>query len=376
MNKDLRGRPAKVFHILTDPNVGGAGRQLTYMMGCADRERFEYTVVVPEGSRMAERFAAAGVRTLEIPEMDRSFSPPAAPRLFRLLKVESPDIVHTHSSFTGRVAALKAGIPVRIMTKHSSDPPPRAASSFPGKLFCGLHWRRTLTAAIATDDASAGSLAACGVPESYINIIYNGAPEPRIPAEAEKKALRNSIGLPEDAIACGTFSRLEPEKDIVTLLRAAALCLRRAPNVRFLVCGDGSKEAELRELCSRYGLNGKVIFCGFVSDPAAYMSLCRIIISPSRSVETTSLSVIEGMSMGLVPVVTDVGGSPLLAEGCGVCVPTCDPPALADAVLSVLRDSAKAKIMSEAAVRRYSERFTARRMAEMTEKIYLRALGL
>ncbi len=372
----MKERPLRVVHILTDSNVGGAGRQLLYLTSGSGRGRFEYTVMLPEGSALVPRFAAQGIAAVQIPGMNASRCPAAMRTLTREIKRISPDIVHTHSSYTGRMAALKAGVPVRIMTKHSSDMPPRLMSSFPVRLFCSAHWKRTLSAAIATDDASARSLIACGMPEKYINIIYNGAPAPRAVSDAEKKALRVSLGIPDDCVVCGTFSRLEAEKGIVTLLRAASLVLRQLPNVRFIICGSGSRETELKELCSRYGLDGKVLFCGFAGDPAPYMSLCRLLISPSDSVETSSLSVIEGMSMGLVPVVTDVGGSSTLAEGCGLCVPPVDPPALAEAVVSLLRDSARTDILSEEASRRYAEHFTAERMREMTEILYARTLGL
>jgi glycosyltransferase involved in cell wall biosynthesis len=368
--KPPQDRPLRVVHILTDSNIGGAGRQLLYLAGASDRSKFEFIFILPEGARTGPEFERLGAGVRYVRGLRKSFSPAAGRELLLLLKELRPDIVHTHASFTGRIAALRARVPVRIMTRHSSDPPPRILSRLPGRLLCSLHWRRTLTAAVATDAESALSLVSCGMPEKYISVIYNGAPEPRKVGAGESAALRAELGIPENAVVCGTFARLEPEKDIVTLLRAAALCMRTASNLYFIICGEGSLGAELRALSSRYGLDGRVIFCGFAADPAPYMAICSLLVSCSRAVETSSLSVIEGMSMGLVPVVTDVGGSPVLAEGCGVCVPPCDPPALYEAILGLLRDPVRRSALSEAARQRYLREFTAEAMASKTCALY------
>lgn len=46
----------KVMHILTDTNVGGAGTLLYNTIRCGDEKRFDYIVVLPQGSRLIERF--------------------------------------------------------------------------------------------------------------------------------------------------------------------------------------------------------------------------------------------------------------------------------------------------------------------------------
>ncbi|MBO7376184.1 MAG: glycosyltransferase family 4 protein, partial [Clostridia bacterium] len=252
-----------------------------------------------------------------------------------------------------------------------SDLPPRPLRRFPLRLFSGLHLRVTADAAIATDESAALALIYAGMPAKKIRLIYNGAPPVRETSAEERALLRGSLGIPENALCVGLFSRLEPIKGALQFVQAAAVCLARTDNVRFLVCGKGSLEKEMRQMADRFGIAGKIVFAGYAEDVAPYMNLCKIIDSPSLGTETSSLSLCEGMSAGLVPVVTDVGGNARLADGCGKTVPPDDPPALADAILGLFRDPGLLRLCSEKAVRRYRERYTAQRMAAETHALYL-----
>ena len=51
----------KVTHILTDSNIGGAGRLLRYFLEEADREQFEYSVILPEDAALIPEIEALGV---------------------------------------------------------------------------------------------------------------------------------------------------------------------------------------------------------------------------------------------------------------------------------------------------------------------------
>ena len=362
--------PVKILHILTEKTAGGAGRQLSYLISESDGSRFSHAVVLPEGAESAERLRAAGAEVIFCPGLRGSFCPRAARALFRIIKSNSPDIVHTHSSFTGRLAARRARVPATVMTKHCSDMPPKPLTRFPLRLFSRLHLSLTADAAIATDESAAAALIAEGMPRNRIKLIYNGSPRMRETSAEEREELRRRLGIPDGTICVGLFSRLEPAKGALQFVQAAALCLAQADGIFFIVCGKGSLEQTMREAAERYGAAGRIIFAGYASDPAPYMNICSVIVSPSLGNETSSLSLCEGMSLGLVPVVTDVGGSARLIGGAGRVVPPDDPPALADAILELCRDPDLCRIFSDRAPRRYAERCTSARMSELTHLLY------
>lgn len=367
----------KVFHLLTDKNIGGAGKHILYLLSAADRERFDYTAVLPEGAKMSEKLRAAGIRVTELPGFDKSFCPSCKGALKKLFMSEKPDIVHTHSALTAVRAAAAARVPVRIMTKHCSDLPPEYTRDLLGRTLCRAHFRRNLSAAIATDHSSADALKACGMPADMITVIENGAIPPKEHTEAEKRAFRSGLGIPEDAVIAGNFARLEPVKAQSDILAAAALLTKQAGNLYFIIAGTGSLEAELREKIAKFGLTDRVKLTGYMDDISLCMSVCTFNINTSVGTETTNLALTEGMSLGLVPIVTDVGGNRRLVEngGCGYVIPCDDPPALAAALLGLMRDPPEIAFLSEKAVSFFRESRTAERMARETEELYLGLLG-
>ena len=100
------------------------------------------------------------------------------------------------------------------------------------------------------------------------------------------------------------------EKSPGLFLQAAYEILQRYPYARFLVLGDGSLGAHLRELAVRLGMQAAVLFAGMVA-PAALPSLLRrlhMVVNPSLIYETFCISNIEAMSMQLPLITFAVGG--------------------------------------------------------------------
>ena len=113
----------RVLQIISDTNIGGGGRSLLNYLSCCDRSRFSPSVVLPRSSALTERVRALDVPVEEIDAMaDRSLDLRAIPPLTRILRRERPDLVHTHGSLSGRIAARLAGCPV-VYTRHCAFPP-------------------------------------------------------------------------------------------------------------------------------------------------------------------------------------------------------------------------------------------------------------
>ena len=100
----------KLIHIISDSNIGGAGRCLVNYLRCHDRSRFDTSVILPRGSLLIPEIAALDVPYFEVDGIaEHSFSPEAVGSLCPLLRREKPAIVHTHGSFSGRLAANLCG---------------------------------------------------------------------------------------------------------------------------------------------------------------------------------------------------------------------------------------------------------------------------
>lgn len=366
----------KVTHILTDSNIGGAGRLLRYFLENADRERFEYSVILPVGAALIPEIEALGVSVYGVEGIaDRSNAPAAKSAIVGLLKDIAPDILHTHSSRTGRFAGVEAGVPVIILSKHCSDMPPEKLTKFPYSYLAAREWKKTLTGAIATDDVSLVAINREGVPKEKIRLIYNGASPLAKSSEEEKSILRRELGIPDDAFVVGIFARMELVKDHDTFLDFAYECIERGlDKAYFLIVGDGSKRWYVDDFIENEELGDRIKSLGFVSDIAPLMNLCHVNINCSIGTETTNLALLEGMSLGVVPVVSDLGGNIKIAENCGIVCTRGDDEEFADAIEELYHDRDKLAELSSAAKAKYLANYTSERMAREVEEYYLSLL--
>ena len=366
----------KVTHILTDSNIGGAGRLLRYQLEKADRERFDYSVILPEDAALIPEIEALGIPVVTVYGIaDRSTAPEMKGILTEKIKSLAPDILHTHSSRTGRFAGVAAGVPKIILSKHCSDMPPAQLMKFPYKQMLVREWKKTLHGAIATDDSAADSIAAEALSHDKITVIYNGAPALRVLSDEEKSALKAELGIPEKAFVVGIFARIEPVKDHDKFLDIATECIERGlDDVYFLIVGDGSKRDYVEDYIEESEYGDRIKVTGFVPDVAPLMNICDVNVNCSVGTETSNLALIEGMSLGIVPVVSDLPGNERIAEGCGIVCDRNDYEEFADAIESLFRDREKLCALSGAAKEKYLAKYTSERYAREVEEYYLQLM--
>ena len=365
----------KVLHILTDTNIGGAGRIFLQLLRCFDRERFDVVTALPSGAELIPFVRELGYRVIETEKShDRSYERGAIAEYRRIIREEKPDIIHTHSAFSGKAAGFLSHVPVRIYTRHCVFDMPKKLTTFPGKQINGFVNNTLSTAIVAVAQAAADNLTETGVSEKKITVILNGvSPVPMISAD-EKKAFRASLGIAEDDFVCMISARLEPYKGHSYLLDAASLLAKGslARRVVFLCLGDGTEREALTKRAAEEGLSDSVRFTGFVRDIVPYYNIADLSLNCSWGTEATSLALVEAMSLGKPAVVTDFGGNPgvIHDEENGLLIPKKDAAALRDAIVRVMEDPALYKTLSDGAARIYQTDFTPEVMTKKLETLY------
>jgi len=170
-----------------------------------------------------------------------------------------------------------------------------------------------------------------GIPPLRIHDISNGVDTMRFrPAsEDERRQLRHTLGLPAGPLAvyAGRLSRL---KGLDVLLEAWL----EVDGGHLCVVGDGEERPALEARASRLP---RVRFHGAVADTAPLLRAADVCVLPSRA-EGLPVAILEGMSCGLAPVATSVGGTPDAIEDgiSGLLVPPDDQGALARALRRAL----------------------------------------
>lgn len=361
----------KILNIMTDATLGGAGRVLLQTLKCLDRERFDLVVAAPSGSALVPLVQELGYRVIETEKgHDRSWERGAVKEYKRIIRAEKPDIVHTHSSLAGKVAAWLLGVPVRIYTRHCVFEMSKRATTFPGKQISGLINNTLSTGIVAVAHAARDNLVETGVDPKKITVIINGVePLPELSA-AEKLEFRRSLGFDEKDLICLLSARMEPYKGHSYLLETVKLLQDRT--IKFILMGDGSCKADLERQAKELGIGDRVHFTGFVLDVVPYCNICDLNLNCSYGTEASSIALAEGMSLGKPMVVTDFGGNPyMVTEGVnGLMVPQKDPKAMADAILKIAKDPALYSRLSVGAKAEYEKKFNARAMTAQLEALY------
>ncbi|HEX2513998.1 MAG TPA: glycosyltransferase family 4 protein, partial [Chloroflexota bacterium] len=185
-------------------------------------------------------------------------------------------------------------------------------------------------------------------------------------------------GLAEGGAVVLNASRLVPQKDLPTLLRAAVLVRRQRPGTRFVIAGDGPLRAELETLAATLGVSEGVRFLGRIDRVAmpGLFAACDV-LAVSSVYEGTSLVAVEAAAAGKPVVTTQVAGAAdtVLDGQTGRIVPLQHPGALAEALLSILADPARAARMGEMGQAHASERFSLQQTVEQVVTMWSTTAG-
>lgn len=365
----------KVLHILTDTNIGGAGKCALTLAKYMNGPGCGVEVILPENSAIRPSFEKIGVPVTEAAWIgERSFHPRAVAALLRLIREKKPDIVHTHAALSGRVAAKMYGRCKIVYTRHSVFDVPEKNRRFPRRQAMGFVNNFFSDAIIAVSPAAKDNLTATGADPKKIHVIMNGAEPVTALGPAERAEIRRVYGIGEGDFVILDAARLVPEKGHEILLNAAKILAEKPlfeKKLKFLIAGSGPEEARLKEKAAAEGIPG-VIFAGFVEDMDRIFNITDLQVSASYGTEATSVALLQGMSLGIPAAASDFGGNPYVVKNGvnGLLFPSKNAEALAEAIRSLCSDRVMYDKMAKNARKIYEDEFTARIMAERTKALY------
>ncbi len=333
-----------------------------------DSSRFQVDVAGLRPKDAAGEFLEKqGIRVFYIQE--GKISPKNIAAIAALAEEGNYDILHLHgysSANFGRLAARKVGIR-SIVHEHA------ILQVQPHQFVVDWLLRKRTDVAVAVSNAvKAFMMHGRSIPEEKIEVIWNGidlkqfqnVPEERV------RRFREQHGLPENAKIIGTVTRLREEKGNAYLIEAAAEVLRQEPETTFVLIGDGPLRDSLQQQAQELGIDEKVLFTGFVTDVHAALAALDIVVLPSLR-EGFGLALVEAMAAGKPVVATKVGGMIELArhERSALMVYEADSPALAQAILRLIREPALAQQLA-AQAKEDSARFSIEENVRALEALY------
>ena len=163
----------------------------------------------------------------------------------------------------------------------------------------------------------------------------------------EKKQLRKEMGFDEDQKILLCVGELLPNKNQQMIINIMPQILKKYPDARLLLAGNGPEMENLEALIASLGLENSVTMLGYVTNLQDYQHISDILVSCSKR-EGLPLNVIEAMMSGNPCVLTENRGHRELVNGGknGCLVKVNDNTAMTESILGIFGDPAKAQELS------------------------------
>ena len=304
-----------IIHIISGGDVGGAKTHVLSLLAGLCRTENIRLVCFMEGPFAQE------ARDLQIPTTVITHK-----NLFRvrnqilsMIREDDFRIIHCHgakANLMGYLLRKKVQIPV-ISTVHSDY-----RLDYMGRPLAALTFGNINRFVLPRFDGWIGVshtmsklLCSRGFDVQHIYTLYNGVDFAEERPIISREAYFQKIGLKTqpDTVVYGIAARINPVKDMTTLVQAFAMALKLQPSLRLIIAGEGEQEAEIRSLAKELCPEGTVVFVGWEKDIDSFYHALDVNLLTSLS-ETFPYALTEGARMHCATIASMVGGVPYLID--------------------------------------------------------------
>ena len=311
----------KIVRIITRLNIGGPAIHTILLTSKIDNTKFQSYLLTGEVEKtesdmmyLADKY---NVKPTVFPEISREIRPlrdiRAFFKIYKVLRIVKPDIVHTHTAKAGtigRLAAFFAGVPITIHTFH-------------GNIFKGYFSKRktkilllierilakVTTIIIAISNQQKKELIDLKITDcEKIKVIHLGFDFNNVlPKPYHKNKFKEKYNLPINSKLIGIIGRLVPIKNHKLFIDIAEQIISKYHNIYFPIIGDGELRNSLEQKVKERNLQNRIAFTGFIRDLKPVYADLDIVLLTSIN-EGTPVALIEAMACGKIVMSTKVGG--------------------------------------------------------------------
>ena len=304
----------KVITLISGGDIGGAKTHVLSLLHGLGKTEQVRLVCFREGE-FAEDARKLGIDTCV---MEVSVGA-AIGRLTQMIREEGFQIIHCHgarANLTGAILRRKVRVPI-VTTVHSDY-----RLDYLGRPLHRLTYGTINTIAlrmfdyhIGVSDAMAQLLISRGFDPQTMFAIYNGIDFTPVTPKLGREDYLRSVGLEvqDDTVVFGIAARLDPVKDMPTLIRGFSIAVKDHPNIRLLIAGEGEQRQMLEALAAQTCPQGTVVFAGWVTDMDSFYHALDVNTLTSIS-ETFPYAITEGARMRCATIASNVGGIPYIIE--------------------------------------------------------------
>ncbi|MEE3252663.1 MAG: glycosyltransferase [Nitrospinota bacterium] len=363
---------------------GGGPRHIYSLLEKMDRKEWDIMVCTHKDGSYWDKLIALGITPYDLVLRRLAFF--TFFRLFKILRKEKPDLIHTHGKgpgVYGRLLGWFLGIPV-VHTFHGFQ---YKLLPVLNKLFY-LLVENILTLLtkhhIFVGNGEKGKAKILRfLNDSNSSVIHNGVDlnsfEDLSPADDAFAAL--GLRDSEKIKVFGTLSRVSPEKGIITLLEGFGEAKKIVPHIRLIIVGDCPDEHEeyiktVRQYIHENGLDEAVKILGSRENALGFLKCIDFYVSPSMS-EGLPYNILESLAVGKPVVATDIpGNNDIIRKSVeGVLIPVNSARSLAHGLLTLLEmGTEECKAMVQNGKARVRDQFSLSQMTQKTFSLYKKVL--
>lgn len=360
------------MQITHDLNYGGLQRLVVDISKGLDKSKYEVAVcVLREGGPLEEELLKEDIRIIKLPHSNNSVDHLSFWKLYKIFKEEKPDIIHTHNTqpfIEGGIAALLAGIPVKIHTDHGRQFPDKRRYMYAERIFSHFTNQIIAVSESLKDDISRYE----GIRPDKIMVIPNGIDGGKYNIKIDKNKKRRELDIDNKYnIILGFVGRLSPEKGLIYLVKAMEAIVKEFPNVLLLIVGEGVLLEELKRESIALGIERNIRFLGPRSDINEILGILDIFVLPSLR-EGLPLVLLEAAVASLPIIATDVGGNnQVVKHGInGLLVKHGDAAPICDALRQLILNDKMRQGFGRKSYNLFINNFTIEKMISEYENIY------
>ncbi|HDQ00218.1 MAG TPA: glycosyltransferase [bacterium] len=362
-----------VLQLVEGFGLGGAEKKLKELVEKMDCTKF-HTVVcsLGLGDKIKEEFEKLrdkGVEVIEMPR-ERKIDFGLIFKIAKLINEKNIDIVMTTLFYADVIGPLagKLGKAKAVFSWETISAP---WWLYKRRLWAYRFSLRYCKKVVSVSEATAKWLVEKrGVPEKKVMVIPYGVDIEKYSTGSGLEK-RKTMGWSADDKVVGMVGRLVEQKGHIYLIDAAREVVKKYPQVKFVLVGDGYLRSELEAKVRAHKLNSNFIFLGFRDDVHELLTTFDIFVLPSLY-EGLPNVVLEAMASGLPVVATPVDGTKeAVVDGeTGILIPERDGDRLAIELLRLLDNHCLAKKFGKKGRKRVEDVFSVEKQVKRFEALY------
>ena len=368
-----------LLYVVTKLELGGAQKHLLDLITYLDKRRYNiFLFTASEGLLVQDALSIEGLTLKCSRFLERPINPLkdalALIEIYRFIKRNKIDVVHTHSSkagILGRLAARLARTRIILHTVHGwsfHDYQPIVGRNFYIWLerLCGKFTDKLIV--VSNHDRQKGLENRIGDEKKYALIRYGIN---SLEFGLKDQNIRRGWGINSNDLVVGMVSCFKPQKSPGDFIKLAYSVHKNLPDVKFILVGDGILRKAIERLIYKLNLGKQVVLTGWRRDMPRILSMMDVFVLTSLW-EGLPISALEAMAASLPVVATHTGGiSEVISEAkTGFLVQPRRIDKMAEKVSSLLKDENLRSQIGRNAKGSLGQDYTVRGMVRYTDNLY------